>query len=233
MSNEKEFDFEEIKADPENDEEVVVEIPVYGSSEWEKYVMESFLPDELYDGNYPTLNGMRRVALNLMGNVMFSGPLEVISKLPESSYCIYNIKFESGYSFSAAADAHLENISGAFSIYPTAIAESRAEARAYRKALLLSTVSAEEVKGNENTFHSVLKESSSTTVEGYNEKDSINDQKKSIIESKCKQLKIKLDKFLENQEVSFDTATKEDGVKLAKLISDYQRGTVEIPESIK
>lgn len=221
MSDEFEFKDEEESVD-ENYET----IPDYGSENWENYVMKQFLPEELYEGNYPTLNGMRRVCLKVLGNIVSSKPVQVISNLPNSSYCVYELVLENGLCFGAAADGHQENINGPYVIYPTAIAESRAEARTYRKALLISTASAEEIKGNEKTFNSVL-----TTVSDYNEKDPISQQQKTIIESKCKQLGIDLAKFLESEEITFEKAQKSDGVKLSKKLSEFQQKG--IPQEIK
>lgn len=203
------------------------EIPEYGSEGWEKFVMDSFLPDELYideKGNgYPTLNGMRRIALVVMGKIIISIPVEVHSNPPNSSFCIYKLKFEDGRTFGAAADACLENISGSYCIYPTAIAESRAEARAYRKALMLRTASAEEIKGNEKAFDTVLE-----SVKEYDVEGEISQQQISIVNTKCKKLKINQAKFLESENVNpdFKDAKKSDGVKLSKKISEFQQSGI-------
>lgn len=47
--------------------------------------------------------------------------------------------------FVGAADASTRNMKGIFAAYPTAVAESRAEARCLRKALGIRTLSAEEI----------------------------------------------------------------------------------------
>lgn len=47
--------------------------------------------------------------------------------------------------FTGAADCNSKNTKGVFATYPTAIAESRAEARCLRKALGIRTLSAEEI----------------------------------------------------------------------------------------
>lgn len=208
------------------------EIPEYGSENWEKFVMDSFLQDELYvdeKGNgYPTLNGMRRIALETMGRIISSMPLNVTSNPPNSSFCVYQIVFEDGRIFGAAADACLDNVSGPYAVYPTAIAESRAEARAYRKALLLKTASAEEIKGNEKAFNTVLE-----SVKEYDTEGEISSQQISIIQTKCKKLKINQAKFLESEGVDqdFKGAKKSDGVKLSKKISEFQQNG--IPTELK
>jgi hypothetical protein len=209
-----------------------LEIPIYGSEEWENYVMSLFTEDELYiddkKNGYPTLNGMRRISLLVLGDIVKSAPTLVVSNPPVSCYCIYEIQFDNGKIFGAAADASTDNISGAYSVYPTAIAESRAEARAYRKALLLKTASAEEIKGNEKAFNTVLQ-----SVKEYDSEGDISSQQISIIETKCKKLKINKNKFLESENVNLDFkgAKRSDGINLSKKISEFQQKG--IPEELK
>ena len=218
-----EFEFEK-----ESEEDV----PEYGSEGWEDYVMSQFNENELYvdeaQKKYPTLNGMRRVSLSTLGRPIKSGPVSVVSNLSDASYCIYELVFESGHTFSAAADGFPSNIAGSYSIYPTAMAESRAEARAYRKALLLSTAAAEEVRGNEKVFSTVLQ-----TVKEYDSEGDISSQQISIIETKCKSMKIDKAKFLQSENVSVDFkgAKKSDGINLSKKISEFQQKG--IPEELK
>jgi hypothetical protein len=220
----KEFEFEK--------EEVSEDIPEYGSENWEEYVMSQFTEKELYidekENKYPTLNGMRRVSLFTLGRPIKSGPVSVVSNLSDASYCIYELVFENGQTFSAAADGFPNNIAGSYSIYPTAMAESRAEARAYRKALLLSTAAAEEVRGNEKVFNTVLE-----TVKDYDLGEDISSQQISIIETKCKSMKIDKAKFLQSENVSVDYkgAKRSDGIKLSKRISEFQQKG--IPNELK
>lgn len=221
----KEFEFEE-------DKEEKKEVPVYGTEEWEEYVMSQFNEKELYidekENKYPTLNGMRRVAISIFGKPSFSGPTKVETAFP-ISYCIYELDFSHiGVRVAATADAAPENVAGNYSIYPSAIAESRAEARAYRKLLLISTASAEEIKGNEKAFNTVL-----NSVKEYDSEGEISSQQISIIETKCKKLKINKTKFLESENVSVDfkDAKKSDGIKLSKKISEFQQKG--IPEELK
>jgi hypothetical protein len=59
--------------------------------------------------------------------------------------CIYTAEFKDGTSWCGAADCNSKNTTGVFLNYPTAVAESRAEARCLRKALGISMLSAEEL----------------------------------------------------------------------------------------
>lgn len=227
MANKKvaEYEFEDV-------EEVELnitseEMPEYAGPDWEDYVMKQFSEDELYDGEYPTLNGLRRVAYNLMGPFIKSGPVMVQANLPESAYCIYQVETEDGSMFSAAADGHQNNIGGNYSVYPTTMAESRAEARVYRKMLMLSTAASEEIQGKENLFKSVIK-----TEGGFSETDPITQQQISIIKAKCKTTKINIDKLLGEFEFEdIKDLKKSDAVKVLKTITEYQEKG--IPEKLK
>ena len=57
----------------------------------------------------------------------------------------YSVTFKDGTTFSDVADAHTYNVQGMFSAYPTAMAGTRAEARALKKALGINMVSKEEL----------------------------------------------------------------------------------------
>lgn len=63
----------------------------------------------------------------------------------------YSVTFEDGTTFSDVADAHTYNVQGMFSAYPTAMASTRAEARALRKALGIDLVAKEELGADKDT----------------------------------------------------------------------------------
>jgi hypothetical protein len=152
----------------ENTNTVVEVVPSYTSAEWEDYAMSKFLPAELQDGKYPKLNGLRRVGELLLGDVLSSMPVE--SHLSPTSdgngraAIIYEIKllWKLGIPahigigehlpvkvFRAIGGAHPGNTHQTFSIFPEPIAENRAEARAWRKALRLSVVAYDELPPSE------------------------------------------------------------------------------------
>lgn len=58
---------------------------------------------------------------------------------------IYTAEFQDGSKWVGAADCNSQNTKGKFLDYPTAVAESRAEARCLRKALNISILSSEEI----------------------------------------------------------------------------------------
>jgi hypothetical protein len=78
--------------------------------------------------------------------------------------CIYNMIFEDGTKWTGAADCNPNNTSGKFFDFPTAVAESRAEARCIRKALGIATLSSEEV-GFADTGIKQIEASSSKAID--------------------------------------------------------------------
>lgn len=59
--------------------------------------------------------------------------------------CVYTAVFDDGTSWSGAGDCNAQNTNGDFLSFPTAVAESRAEARALKKALGITMLAAEEL----------------------------------------------------------------------------------------
>jgi hypothetical protein len=120
-------------------------------SGWQDYLMSLFDKKELVDG-YPTVNGLRRVSEKILGNFI-AGRTNVVQSPSENcgtAVVEYEVSFQKDknspvISFSSAADANYENTDKIFRCYLTAIAETRAEARALRKALKLNKASIEEL----------------------------------------------------------------------------------------
>lgn len=118
---------------------------------WNDYVL-SLLDDSEFQDGYPKLDGLRRIAEVLVGDLLES-QTEVKEAASEANGHRATVLVHLSFShpeygnrgFSGAADASPSNVKGIFSKFPTAIAETRAEARALRKALRLRTVVAEEL----------------------------------------------------------------------------------------
>ena len=107
---------------------------------------------------------------------------------PENKYtsCVtVDVVFKDGTGFSGAAEAFSENTDENFSLYPTAIAESRALARALRLGLGITMCSVEEV--------------SQKVIDGtaiFNPDSKISVSQKNCITTLCEREKVSLDKVL-------------------------------------
>lgn len=214
----------------------------YGDPGWNDFVISKFEEGELYDEKYPTLNGLRRVAENLLGQVVSSRIVELKSSLDHTSegraYCTYEISIFNFLgsrlyrTFSGAGGSYLGNTDKTYAIYPEAIAEARAEARAYRKALMLTVASADEIKGMErSTFESVIP----SVKQEYDENDDMSPTQVVTIQTKCKKLKIDVDKLIAETkaELKKDKLSRLDATNLMQKVNSYQNKTAEIPEGIK
>jgi hypothetical protein len=115
-------------------------------TKWEEQLAE----DEVFtkDGNTVVLlKGLQRLAEE-------AGLIEsraLLFHVPSTTgglgliQCVYETKFDDGTIWVGAADCNQNNTTGDYLNYPTAIAESRAEARSLKKALGIRLISAEEI----------------------------------------------------------------------------------------
>ena len=141
--------------EPEIEEDNIERIPSPTDKEWSDYVLSQFSEDEKYNG-LPTIDGLRRVATLLIGDIVRQDTqiVQCPSQPDNRATAIHTIEFLNGYSnngiqvcksFSGAADSYWGNTDKIFNKYPVAMAETRAECRALRRALNLKTVSVEEI----------------------------------------------------------------------------------------
>lgn len=229
------------------DEDVEVQRPIrpaYASAVWSDFVMNQFEEDEMSNGN-PTVPGMRRLVNLLLGDIIFSGAVEHNEYYPSHpqevgrASCVYEIQIqwkENAWlaeediiegrlpvrTFRGFAGSYLGNTDDDFAIFPEAIAETRAESRALRKALGLQNVVSHEELTNKDARDSI--EASVHTVEStdseWREDDSISTAQRLHIEAKCKTLNIDPEKFIN---LSFYEGRAEE--KAYESIDNVPRGT--------
>lgn len=216
-----------LKAPTEHDVEVgesAFAEPEYTSTLWSDFLMAQFDEDELPNGN-PTVPAMRRLVNRFLGDILFSGAIETNHYYPSNpmevgrASCVYEIKIawkKDGSIwlteddvmtgkfptrvFRGSAGSFLGNTDDDFAIYPEAIAETRAESRALRKALGLQNVVAHEEVTNKDARDSVessLRQGKDPVADDeWHEDDSISSSQKLHIEAKCNMLGIDVDKFI-------------------------------------
>jgi hypothetical protein len=142
--------------------------------DWEDYVMQQFRPDELFNGKNPTVNGLRRVCEVALGPIV-GGKVNVV-QCPSGDGGTAVVEYELTVEcinqvgsitrvFSSAADAHYGNTDPLFRKYLTAIAETRAEARALRKAMKIKTAAADELSEVANLDRDVASPTQERAIE--------------------------------------------------------------------
>jgi hypothetical protein len=236
--------FEDVKLEtPSNTDTSVknvvqVDSPHPLSPEWNDYVMGLFTESELVDGN-PLVHGLRRVAELLLGQIVFSGPTQVFPVQRDDHHgratVIFSVEFSNGIRYSEVADAWEGNTDDMFCAYAVAIASTRAEARALRKALKIRTVAAEELTKKDTA--KIVREISSTKTSSdgdYNDQGRMSDAQLNFIDVKCKQLNINgagLFKSLFNVDLS-KKISKRIASDIIDKLNDFQRDKSLIPEEI-
>lgn len=201
-------------------------IPEYGDSDWSDYVMSMFREDELEKG-LPKANGLRRV-MNKLFDVISSTSQQVIMGQDEVAINwtiefvphkeivfdptnpVYPVRKISGF-----ASASSVNVKYPFNKYLSAIADTRAEARATRKALLLNCIAAEEAEEN-------LDEPVST--------DNITNNQKNIIKSMSERnkwsadvlFKIHAKDISDRSPTCLNELTRDEAGKLLNIFNQYQ-----------
>lgn len=197
--------------------------PDYASPQWSDYVLSKFTSDELEDGK-PRVVGLRRVVQSLLGNIRSSKPTNVFY-IDGRSVVVWEIDIDMDFgpcTFGGTADASRENLyDETFAVFPTAMAEVRAEARALKRALQINVVSAEEI---------VKRPATSVDVPVV-ENSKISDIQVKFLTNKCKQLEISVTKFAGVDDLA--SLNRDDAAKLIGLINDYQSGKVQIPVELK
>lgn len=243
--------FANVEVETETQTQVVQEtksdVPHRLSPDWQSYVLSQFNSDELEDGKYPLLPGLRRVAEKLLGKIVYSMPEEVNTRIDDRNptgytTCTYKIVFENGFGqlmFGSAASSHRGNTDDDYAVYPEAIAETRAEARTLRKALNLKVVSKDELTSkNIREVISNLENKEAERNGTWSGDDLISTPQKLMIEKMSERLNIDVTKLLEKENLNTNLSEikKEVATKVIELLNKYQsnaKDSIVIPEEIK
>ena len=208
------------------------------SPEWHDYAMSLFEEDELMNG-HPLVTGLRRVSELVLGQIMYSGPTQVFPVTRDDHHgratVVFTVRFANGSEYSEVADAWEGNTDDMFCAYAVAIASTRAEARALRKALKIKGVAAEELtkKDTAKIVRDISKQTSSTGGD-YDDQGRMSDAQLNFIDIKCKQLNIN-GKELFKQIFNVDQSRKVSKKVASDIIdrlNEYQRDKGTIPEGV-
>jgi len=127
-----------------------MDIPKPNDPEWTQYVLGKFLDDEV-DGKNPRVEGLRRIAGELVGELIEEGCDLVAAPMEENRFraCVkaWGVFLTPNGQlkrFEALADAHSDNCFEDYATYLVAMADTRAKGRVFRNALCLRRVVASE-----------------------------------------------------------------------------------------
>ena len=218
--------------------EVVVTntIPTPNDIEWTDYVLSLLSDDEKISGN-PTTDGLRRVFETALNCTVLDATSEVVqspSRDNENRATVthtlhYYLNDESvgrelkNRSVSGAADVYSGNCDKVYRNHPVAVAETRAEGRALRRALKLRKV--------------VAAEELAKDIEDHPDHDTINkitNNQINFMDVLAKRLNINPVKLMENLAIdnsNIYNISYDDAVKTVTTLSGYQQ-TNDIPQNI-
>lgn len=207
------------------------------SSEWHDYAMTLFHESEMIDG-HPLVAGLRRVSEVVLGPIVFSGPTQVFPVQREDHHgratVVFTVRFANGMEYAEVADSWEGNTDDMFCAFAVAIASTRAEARALRKALKIKGVAAEELTKKDTA--KIVRDISSTknSSEGeYDDQSRMSDAQYNFIDVKCKQLNIDGTKLFNDFKVDNGRkVSKKIASEIIDRLNDYQRDKSSIPEAL-
>jgi len=220
------FDIEN-EEEKERKEQIPSE-PRVGDPNWHEFVMSQFTKEEIYNGN-PTVDGLRRLVEVLIAPIR--NMTTVVRQVPDLSNekratVIVNIELENNSRFSGAADSYYGNTPQIVRNCPTAMAETRAEGRALKRALRLRKVNAAEEMG-EGIEDPLL-----TNVEDGN----ITQQQLQFLDMMCNKSRLDINICELIKHMGFDKDVKElthsDALQVNLQLSKYQNQAEEIPKEI-
>ena len=213
-----------------DDEGPQVHIPAPFEPEWDDYVLSHFQPNEFFNNN-PTVDGLRRVAEKLVGPIMQSNTQ--VSSAPSITNPYATVIVEIAFSteeglkrFSGAADASDNNVNPPYNKFLTAMAETRAEGRALRRALKLKVVAAEELIDipEQPVVAPVADKTDLITANQINFLDMI-----------CRRTNINMQKLVNKQHPSVNNInmlTHTESLEVQKVLSSYQQSINTIPAEL-
>ena len=218
--------------------ETITQKPSINDLNWTEYVLSLLSDDEKIGGN-PTTDGLRRVfEIALDCRIMSSTSNVVQTPNPENekratvvhsvSYLLNKVSGGSPdlniVTIEGAADVYWGNCDKVFRNHPVAVAETRAEGRALRRALRLrKVVAAEEIAKDieDNPDKNTVSKISNNQI--------------NFIDVMAQRLNINVTKFLENNNIKIDNIydiLHEKAVDIIRLLSKYQQNVADIPMDI-
>jgi hypothetical protein len=209
-----------------------------GDIEWTDFVLHQLSDDEKINGN-PTTDGLRRVFEKVMNcSVIQSDSTVVQSPEPSNekrasvvhSITWYDLGPETNEAckiktVSGAADVYWGNCDKVYRNHPVAVAETRAEGRALRRAMRLrKVVAAEELAEN------IEDDISSDNV------TKITNNQINFIDVLAKRLDINIPELLKTLSIdntNIKNILHHDALTVIRELSSYQQRTDDIPNNVK
>jgi hypothetical protein len=208
--------------------------------EWNDYVMRMFTEDELVEG-MPKVSGLRRIAEKIFGPPLFSGPTQVFPSSsvdhPGRATVVFKVDFVNA-SYSDVADSWEGNTDDAFVVYNVAMASTRAEARALRKAFRLHTAAFEEITKKDTasiTRKAVSKKEAESPTSGEQLEGGASTRQLDFISKLIERAGVDYDKFVVDVLGGSVNGrlTKQMATVAINTLNAYINGSLVLPENIR
>ena len=206
--------------------------------DWTDHVLALLSDDEKISGN-PTTDGLRRIFEKALNCRVLASVSDVV-QTPEPNNekratVVHSITYLlnegardqpelNTVTINGAADVFWGNCDKVYRNYPVAVAETRAEGRALRRALKLRKV--------------VAAEELAKDIEDHPDQDSvtkITNNQINFIDVMAKRLNINVSKLLESNALEFKNIyalSHDDAVTVIRLLSKHQQNVIEIPDDL-
>ena len=209
--------------------------PTPSDPEWTDYVLGQLTEDEIIkDKNnpkkgYPTTDGLRRMVEKLVGPIIKSNTTIHQVPNPENerratvvvNIGIFNDLYSVALEFSGAADVYVGNSCVPFGNHPVATAETKAEGRAYKRALKIKVSTYEEMNGASSD--DIVFPTNTTLM---NDSIYIKSDQLNFIDILCQRLDINPTKFIHNFLPNFSKVPKllpyDESCNILALLQKYQ-----------
>lgn len=206
--------------------------------EWTDHVLGLLSEDEKIAGN-PTTDGLRRIFETALNCVVLESKSEVIQTPDPNNEKRATVTYTLNYmlmddslpleiknrSVGGSADVYWGNCDKVYRNHPVAVAETRAEGRALRRALKLRKVVAAEELAKDIEDHPDL-----------NTVSKISHNQINFIDVLAKRLNINVLNLLDSMQIKHTIVydmSHDDGVRTIKELSTYQTTIDSIPDNIK
>jgi hypothetical protein len=224
-----------MKKDKKNEEEIT--IPNINSLEWSDYVLSLLSDDEKIEGN-PTTDGLRRIFEIAMNCTIISAESVVVQSPCPNNEKRATVAHHLTYvlngkevcpetkkrTVSGTADVYWGNCDKIYRNHPVAVAETRAEGRALRRALRLrKVVAAEELAKN------IEDDPNGENV------NKISEQQINFIDVMAKRSNINLKELLLDMSINssnIKSVTHDRAVEIIRELSKHQQNLKDIPSKL-
>lgn len=208
---------------------------------WTQEAMMALLrPEEMFNGK-PRAVGLRRISQIILGPIVKTD-VQIPKCELNHAVVIYSVTYSTMNGLITSTDAAESsdyNTSEFFMAFPVASTTTKASGRAFKSAIGLDVMTAEEMAPDDKNPAQKVQESrrtEKTTAEDVVDMGPISEQQKRAITKLCKMQGVELSKFInlgKGKYASLDDVPKKAAVGMMELLNRYNNEPTDIPESIK